>query len=116
MSEFTEQRYLQLADQTFRRIQEALEPVDPDDAAYEFNGDVLTVSFKNGVKAVINTQRPTRQIWLAARSRAWHFSWDEASGIFYWQPAPAFLGRYRLVFSSGSERISVGVVVRASER
>jgi YVTN family beta-propeller protein len=39
-------------------------------------------------------------------------TWDEASGIFYWQPAPAFLGRYRLVFSNGSERISVGVVVR----
>jgi YVTN family beta-propeller protein len=39
-------------------------------------------------------------------------TWDEATGIFYWQPAPAFLGRYRLVFSSGSERISVGVVVR----
>ena len=39
-------------------------------------------------------------------------TWDEAGGIFYWQPAPAFLGRYRLVFSDGSQRISVGVVVR----
>ena len=39
-------------------------------------------------------------------------TWDEASDIFYWQPAPAFLGRYRLVFSNGSKRISVGVVVR----
>jgi YVTN family beta-propeller protein len=42
-------------------------------------------------------------------------TWDEASGIFYWQPAPAFLGRYRLVFSNGAERISVGVVVRPRE-
>jgi CyaY protein len=82
MSEFTEKRYLQLADQTFRRIQDALEPIDPDDADYEFSGDVMTVSFKNGVKSVINTQRPTRQIWLAARSRAWHFSWDEATGTW----------------------------------
>ena len=39
-------------------------------------------------------------------------TWDEASGTFYWQPAPAFLGRYRLVFGDGSERISVSVVVR----
>jgi photosystem II stability/assembly factor-like uncharacterized protein len=38
-------------------------------------------------------------------------TWDAASGIFYWQPAPAFLGRYRIVFSNGSERISVRVVV-----
>lgn len=78
MSELDEKRYLQLADRTFRRIQDALEPVDPDDADYDFNGDVLTISFANGVKCIVNTQRPTRQMWLAARSRAWHFSWDEA--------------------------------------
>lgn len=79
MSELDEKRYLQLADRTFRRIQDALEPVDPDDADYDFNGDVLTISFANGVKCIINTQRPTRQMWLAARSRAWHFSWDAGS-------------------------------------
>jgi len=41
-------------------------------------------------------------------------TWDAASGIFYWQPAPGFLGRYRLVFSNGAERISVRVVVSPS--
>jgi hypothetical protein len=39
-------------------------------------------------------------------------TWDAASGIFYWQPAAPFLGRYRIVFSNGSERISVRVVVK----
>jgi hypothetical protein len=39
-------------------------------------------------------------------------TWDPAIGTFYWQPAPGFLGRYRIVFSNGSERISVRVVVR----
>jgi len=78
MSELTESRFLELADRTFRRVQDALEPVDPDDADYELAGDVLSITFRNGVKAVLNTQRPTRQLWLAARSRAWHFSWDEA--------------------------------------
>ena len=38
-------------------------------------------------------------------------TWDAASGAFYWQPAPGFLGRYRIVFSDGTERISVRVVV-----
>ena len=38
-------------------------------------------------------------------------TWDPASGTFYWQPAPGFLGRYRIVFSTGTERISVRVVV-----
>jgi hypothetical protein len=38
-------------------------------------------------------------------------TWDGASGTFYWQPAPGFLGRYRIVFGSGTERISVRVVI-----
>lgn len=38
-------------------------------------------------------------------------SWDAASSTFAWQPAPAFLGRYRLVFTNGSERMHVRVVV-----
>lgn len=72
-----ESRFLLLADQTFRTIQDLLEPIDPDVADYESSGDVLQLSFANGVKCVINTQRPNRQIWLAARSNGWHFGWDE---------------------------------------
>jgi hypothetical protein len=33
------------------------------------------------------------------------------NGIFYWQPRPAFLGRYRLAFTNGPERITMRVVV-----
>jgi len=46
----------------------------------ERSGDVITLTFANRKKCVINTQRPTRQIWLAANARAWHFSFDEPSG------------------------------------
>ena len=38
-------------------------------------------------------------------------TWDAASGTFYWQPAPGFLGSYRLVFRNGAERVSVKLVV-----
>jgi CyaY protein len=55
-----------------------LEDVDADDVDVERAGDVLTLTFRDGKKAVINTQRPTRQLWLAANARAWHFSWDGA--------------------------------------
>jgi hypothetical protein len=40
-------------------------------------------------------------------------TWDAAAGTFYWQPAPGFLGAYRIVFSNGAERITVRVVVGA---
>lgn len=72
-----ESHYLRLADQTFRTIQDALEPVDPDLADYDFGHDVLQITFADGAKCVINTQRPARQIWLAWDRRAWHFDWNE---------------------------------------
>jgi hypothetical protein len=38
-------------------------------------------------------------------------TWDEASGTFYWQPAPGFLGHFRLFFSNGLERIGVRIII-----
>jgi CyaY protein len=75
-----EPHYQQLADAAFRNLESMLADVDADDVDVERSGDVLTLTFKNGKKAVINTQRPTRQIWLAANARAWHFGFDESSG------------------------------------
>ena len=74
-----ESTYEKLADQAFRAIGDAFENVDPDLVDCESAGDVLTLTLRGGKKCVVNTQRPARQIWLAAAARAWHFSWDEAS-------------------------------------
>ena len=74
-----ESKYLQLAHAAFDRIQDALEDVDPADVDVDSAGDVVTLTLKDGVKCIVNTQRPTRQIWLAARARAWHFGYDEPS-------------------------------------
>lgn len=76
-----EQKYLALADATFKRIEDLLEDVDADDVDFERSGDVLTLAFKNGKKCIVNTQRPTRQIWMAAGVRAWHFDWDGSQWI-----------------------------------
>ncbi|HWV39108.1 MAG TPA: iron donor protein CyaY [Vulgatibacter sp.] len=77
-----EQRFQLLADETFRKIEDLLEPVDPDLADYEMAGDVLHITFADGSKCVVNPQRPTRQIWMAAHSRAWHFDWNEERGAW----------------------------------
>jgi CyaY protein len=74
-----EANYLRLADQTFRAIADAFEEVDPEVVDCEVAGDVVTLTLRGGKKCIVNTQRPTRQIWLAAESRAWHFSWDESA-------------------------------------
>ena len=73
-------QYQQLADQAFRRIEDAFKDVDAEDVDLERAGDVVTLTFRSGARCVINTQRPTRQIWLAANARAWHFDYDAPSG------------------------------------
>jgi CyaY protein len=71
-----ESQYLRLADEAFKTIQDAFENVDPDVVDAYTSGDVLSLTFADRSKCVLNTQRPTRQIWLAARARAWHFHYD----------------------------------------
>jgi CyaY protein len=75
-----ESQYQKIADKTLRDVETMLEDVDTDVLDMERAGDVLTLTFAGGKRAVLNTQRPTRQLWLAANARAWHFGWDEASG------------------------------------
>ncbi len=71
-----EKQYLELAHATFRRIVDAFDDVDAEDADVETNGDVVTITWRDRSRCVINTQRPVRQIWLAGGDRAWHFSWN----------------------------------------
>jgi CyaY protein len=73
-----ESQYLKLAGETFRRVEDAFEDVDAEDIDWDRAGDVMTFSFRDGKRCVLNTQRPTRQLWLAANARAWHFRYDEA--------------------------------------
>jgi CyaY protein len=74
-----EPAYQKLVDETFRAIGDGLETVDAELVDFETAGDVLTLTFPGARRCVVNTQRPTRQVWLAANARAWHFSWDEGS-------------------------------------
>lgn len=69
--------YQRRADDAFRAIERALDAVDPDLVDCETAGDVVTLSFPGGKRCIVNTQRPTQQLWLAGGARAWHFSFDE---------------------------------------
>ncbi len=77
-----------LAAQEFsRRSSTALEHIDNTLGNAEFDtldlqlaGDVLTLSFGDGARFIINAHSAARQIWMAAGTTAWHFDFDEASG------------------------------------
>lgn len=72
-----ERRYLDLADVALKRVIAAFDDVDLDQADVDSAGDVVTITLRGSKKVVLNTQRPTRQLWLAGGGRAWHFSYDE---------------------------------------
>jgi CyaY protein len=77
-----ESRYQKLVGETFRKIENAVIDIDPTDLDFDSAGDVMTLTMKNGVRCIVNTQRPVRQIWVAARATAWHFSYDEATNTW----------------------------------
>jgi CyaY protein len=77
-----ESRYQKLADVALARIEKALGDQDPDVIDCERAGDVLSITFTGGKKCIVNTQRPTRQLWVAANARAWHFSYDEGTSAW----------------------------------
>lgn len=75
-----EQAYLRLADDAFGRIERACDAFDTTEVDCERAGDVLTLTFPNARRCIINTQRPTKQIWLACGSSAWHFGCPSEEG------------------------------------
>ena len=77
-----EARYDQLVSKAFKRLVAAADQVDPDQLEAESTGDMVTLLAASGEKCIVNTQRATRQIWVAGKSQGIHFSYDEASGAW----------------------------------
>jgi poly(hydroxyalkanoate) granule-associated protein len=73
-----ESRYQKLADTALGTIERMLEDVDAEVVDVERAGDVVTLTFASSKKCVVNTQRPTRQIWLAGLGA---FSRAQAEGM-----------------------------------
>ena len=69
-----------LAEQQFQAIEEGIEAsgVDID---CERQGNVLTLTFENKSKIIINTQEPLHQIWVATRANGFHFAYQEGAWI-----------------------------------
>ena len=71
-----ETRYNQLVAAAFGTLLKALDKVDPDVLDADGTGDMVTVTSASGHKVVVNTQRATRQIWVAGKGLGLHFSFE----------------------------------------
>jgi CyaY protein len=71
-----EKLYRQLVDETFHRIDNAFEEVDPDLAESTSSQGTLTILYGGKLRFILSPQTPVRQIWAAFKDRAWHFDRD----------------------------------------
>lgn len=69
-----------LAAAQYQAIEDGIEAsgVDID---YETHGGVLTLTFPNRSKIIINKQEPLHQIWVATRQNGYHFGYRDGQWI-----------------------------------
>ena len=83
-------QYNLMADELLLALEEAIEDCGVD-IDYEGVGGMLTLTFKNASKIIINKQAPLREIWVATKFNGHHFhfendQWrDKRSGDEFWQ-------------------------------
>ena len=72
----TESEFTQLADSIFSKIENALDN-DPSGIDYSLNGPVLEIDLEDGNQIIVNRHTPNQEIWVAARSGGFHYSYLE---------------------------------------
>ncbi len=71
-----ESEFNQRVDDILVQIEDAIEDSGAD-IDYETAGGILTLSFPDDSKIIINRQTPVRQIWVATRQGGFHFVYNE---------------------------------------
>lgn len=76
-------QYNLLADDIILQIEEAIEDCGTD-IDFEGVSGMLTLTFKNGSKVIINKQAPLHEIWVATKFNGHHFQCDSENGQGQW--------------------------------
>ncbi len=73
----TESEFHGAVDAVLARIESSLE--DESELDIDLESGILTISSEGGGKVIVNRQTANREIWVAARSGGFHFSWREGA-------------------------------------
>ncbi|MBX9345894.1 iron donor protein CyaY [Chromobacterium vaccinii] len=69
----TESEFLQLSDDIFDRIEQAIDQHGLDADTLR-QGNVLEIEFDSGDKVIVNRHAANQEMWIAAKSGGYHFS------------------------------------------
>lgn len=73
-----ETRFSTLAEETLRRLIEAIDAASADSLDTDLRDGILTIELDSGAQYVVNKHVPNREIWVSSPvSGAWHFAYDE---------------------------------------
>jgi CyaY protein len=73
-------QYNLIADELLLAVEEAIENTGID-IDYEGVGGLLTLTFKNTTKIIINKQAPLQEIWIATKFNGHHFLFENEQWI-----------------------------------
>ena len=73
-----ESEFNQRVDSVIELIEDGLDESDAD-LDYDTAGGILTITFENGSKVILNRQTPLQQIWVATKSGGFHFDFNDDS-------------------------------------
>lgn len=71
----SESEFLRTVEATLARLEAAIDAARIG-AECSQSGLILTIELDDGAKVIVNAQAPMRQLWLASRAGARHFSFD----------------------------------------
>ncbi len=103
-----ESEFLAAAERTLDEIEAAVEACNADIDTTR-TGNVLTLELDDGSKIIVNSQTPTRQLWIAAKSGGYHFEWSEGAWRDTRDSSELFAALSRLVSAQGG----LAVLLRA---
>ena len=112
MNALSENEFEIIADETLEALVEVLSDLEDDRLEADLESGVLTVRYEDGSKHVINSHRAASQIWMAAGTTAWHFSWDGSR----WVATRTGEELWRTVSNEVSEKLGVGIDLYAARQ
>ena len=74
--------FVERSDLTLSKVAKWLEDLDPDEVDYTTADGVVTIEFAGGAKFILSRQSQMKQLWLAAGSNGFHYSWDTSRAIW----------------------------------
>jgi CyaY protein len=104
----SESEFVELAESTLAAIERAIDSAGIDIEASRA-GNVLTLELADGSKVIVNSQTPMQQMWVAAKSGAFHYARNGDRWLDTRDGSELFATLSRLISAQGGQ----GLVLRS---